>query len=165
VRHEKRLRRDGEVVVEHHTDPADIARLLPDLFDQHVERWADTPHPSLFLDGQQRDFYLRLASTVGPSGRLLLSQVLWNGTAVAMHFGSQYAGTFLWYKPTFSLLEAKRSPGEVLLLHLLRRAVETRATTFDFGVGDEPFKRRFATEVPHVRTWGYYPEHPGGSSP
>jgi len=30
--------------------------------------------------------------------------------------------------------------------------------TFDFGIGDEAFKYRFATQVPRVRTWWLGPQ-------
>jgi CelD/BcsL family acetyltransferase involved in cellulose biosynthesis len=64
-----------------------------------------------------------------------------------------FAGSFLWYKPSFQISLARRSPGEVLLRQLLLTAYAEGAATFDFGIGDEPFKYRFASTVPHVRTW------------
>ena len=74
-------------------------------------------------------------------------------TFVAFHFGMSFNGSFLWYKPSFDLALARRSPGEVLLRQLLLAAQAEAAHTFDFGLGDEPFKYRFATDVPRVRTW------------
>lgn len=157
VRHENGLRRDGHVEVVHLSSPEEIADELDALFEQHVARWRDTPHPSLFEDPSQRTFYRRLVARVGPTGRLRLTSVLLDGRAVAMHFGTFHGGTFLWYKPAFDIELARRSPGEVLLRQLLLRAVEEGATTFDFGIGDEAFKQRFATATPVVRTWGVYP--------
>jgi CelD/BcsL family acetyltransferase involved in cellulose biosynthesis len=52
---------------------------------------------------------------------------------------------------------AKRSPGEVLLRQLILAAVDEGATTFDFGLGEEPFKARFANRVEQVRTWSLCP--------
>ena len=34
---------------------------------------------------------------------------------------------------------------------------EEHADCFDFGIGDEAYKYRFATRVPHLHTWGLYP--------
>ena len=39
---------------------------------------------------------------------------------------------------------------------LLLAAVEEGARTFDFGLGDEAFKARFANKVHKVRTVGLY---------
>ena len=62
--------------------------------------------------------------------------------------------SYLWYKPSFAIDLAQRSPGEVLLRHLLLAALEEGAHTFDFGLGSEPFKFRFATQANHVKKWG-----------
>ena len=67
-----------------------------------------------------------------------------------------HRGIFLWYKPSFAVDLAQRSPGEVLLRRLLLQAMEENARMFDFGLGDEAFKSRFATQVNTVRNWGLY---------
>ena len=66
-----------------------------------------------------------------------------------------------WQKPAFAIDLARRSPGEVLLRQLLLAAIAEGATVFDFGLGDEPFKHRFATRIRHVHTWGLYPSKRG----
>ena len=52
--------------------------------------------------------------------------------------------------------QARHSPGEVLLRQLLIAAMAENAEVFDFGLGDEAFKSRFATHVCRVRNWGLY---------
>ena len=68
-----------------------------------------------------------------------------------------YNRSFLWYKPTFDITLAKHSPGEVLLRQLLLRAIDEEADYFDFGLGDEAFKNRFASSTPTVTNIGLYP--------
>ena len=80
----------------------------------------------------------------------------WNGRPIAFHFGFCYSGKYLFYKPSFALDMAHYSPGLVLLRHLMWEAFEENARTFDFGLGEEAFKARFATTVRRVRTWGLY---------
>jgi CelD/BcsL family acetyltransferase involved in cellulose biosynthesis len=157
LRHERRLQRGGPLAVEHLTDATAVLAQLPAFFDQHVARWAVTPYPSLFEQSGQRAFYERLAREGAAAGWLRFAIVRWNGRPVAYHFGSSYRGRYLWYKPTFDIELAKHSPGEVLLRHLLLDAIREGATLFDFGLGDEAFKQRFATRVDRVRTWGLYP--------
>ncbi len=165
VRHERYFRRTGVLQVQHLVDGDEIAPHLDAFFEQHVRRWRATPYPSLFQDPRQREFYQRLTRQAGPEGWLRFTRVDWNGSPIAFHFGFCYAGTFLWYKPSFEVELARRSPGEVLLRQLLLAADAERASVFDFGIGDEPFKRRFATRFHQVRTWGLYtPEKlPSGS--
>lgn len=154
-RHERALARLGRLEVEHLRAGRAIAPLLDAFFDQHVARWAATASPSLFLDERNRAFYRGLVATDAPW--LRFTRVLVDGQAVAMHLGFHHDGTFLWYKPSFDIALARHSPGEVLLRALFLLARDEGAERFDFGIGDEAFKGRFATETRHVRTWGLYP--------
>ena len=166
VRHEKIFRREGRLEVQHLTDGQEILPHLDEFFDQHVSRWHETPYPSLFVEPKQREFYRQLTQSARREGWLRFTRLSWNGQPIAFHFGFCYAGNFLWYKPSFDVQLARRSPGEVLLRQLLLRAAAENVSTFDFGIGDEPFKRRFATQVNRVRTWGLYaPERLAEPSP
>jgi CelD/BcsL family acetyltransferase involved in cellulose biosynthesis len=158
LRHERFFVQNGDLRISHSSTASEIVPCLSGFFEQHVERWKGTSHPSLFRDGKQRQFYERLAERASASGWLRFTRLEWNRTLIASHFGFCYGGTFMWYKPTFDLALARRSPGEVLIRQLLLRAVEEGAHTFDFGLGDEPFKKRFATHTRNVRNWGLYPQ-------
>lgn len=164
IRHERYFQREGHLVVEHLRDAAAITPRLEEFFEQHVARWRGTSAPSLFEDPAQRAFYRRLTAAAAADGLIRFSRVVWNGTLIAAHFGFLHGGTFLWYKPSFDPALARHSPGEVLLRHLLLASAEEGVDTFDFGIGDEPFKQRFANQVPEVRTWGLYPSSPGETS-
>jgi CelD/BcsL family acetyltransferase involved in cellulose biosynthesis len=157
LRHQKFFERQGELTVRHHRQGKAIRPELDAFFAQHVARWAATPSPSLFHDPAQRRFYERLTEGAAEAGWLRFTRVNWNGQPIAFHFGFCYGGSYLWYKPSFDIAWARRSPGEVLLRQLFCAAMAEGAHTFDFGLGDEPFKRRFATQINRVRTWGLYP--------
>lgn len=157
LRHERALRREGEMVVEHLSGGETISQHLSEFFDQHIDRWKAASYPSLFLDPKQKKFYERLSLLAGDTGWLRFTRLVWNGRAIAFHFGFSYNRNYLWYKPSFAIDLARRSPGEVLLRQLLLAALDEDAVTFDFGLGDEAFKHRFATHVNYVHTWGLYP--------
>ncbi len=157
VRHERGLQRSGALEVVHETEPDAIHPYLDAFFEQHVQRWDATPYPSLFLEQKQRRFYRSIVDEVGPTGRIRFTRVSLDGRPIAFHFGMSYGGSFLWYKPTFDIALAKHSPGEVLMRNLLIRAKAEGALVFDLGLGDEPFKARFASRTPWVKTWGLYP--------
>ena len=158
VRHERTMRKRGQLVVDHFSEYSQIAPLLPTFFEQHIGRWAGTPFPSLFLDEKQREFYYRVSKSVGSRGWLRFSRVSVDGEPVAFHFGFLFQSCFMWYKPSFEITRSHLSPGEVLLRSLLQQAQSESVQVFDFGLGDEAFKQRFATEANTVRTWGLYPE-------
>jgi CelD/BcsL family acetyltransferase involved in cellulose biosynthesis len=157
VRHEKWFIRNGVLKICHFQYNKEIQPLLDEFFQQHIDRWIETPYPSQFLKPDERDFFKRLSETLSETGWLRFTSVIWNGIPVAFHFGFNYDGSFFWYKPSFNISFRKYSPGEVLLRNLLIKAIDERAHTFDFGLGDEDFKRRFATKNIKVKSWGLYP--------
>ena len=149
-RHDRGLSRRGTLVSETLTDADDILPILDPFFEQHVERWLSTQYPSLFTKAGNREFYRRVTIRLGPSGVLRFTTIRLDGTLVAAHFGFLQAGRFTWYKPSFDPALAHLSPGEVLIKRLLERAKQEGAAEFDFTIGDEPFKLRFATRVRDV---------------
>jgi CelD/BcsL family acetyltransferase involved in cellulose biosynthesis len=157
VRHERAFCARGELTVTHLHEGEAIGPWLEAFFDQHVRRWQQTSHPSLFCEPVHREFYRRLAAGAAADDGLRFTVVESGGRAIAFHFGFCLGGRYLWYKPSFEIELARWSPGEVLLRQLLLAAVQEGAQAFDFGLGDETFKHRFASRVPLVRTWGLYP--------
>ena len=143
----------GDLEIEHARTTEDIRPHLKEFFAQHLARW----EASQFLEPQQREFYERLTLLADETGWLRFSRAVWQGRSIAFHFGFSYRGRYLYYKPSFAVELARYSPGQILLRHLFRAASDERVGIFDFGLGDEAFKSRFATGVNYVRTWGLYP--------
>lgn len=158
VRHEKYFLNNGQLLVHDTNCGEEILPYLEEFFAQHVERWSSTPYHSLFEDPAQRMFYRELVQCAANTGWLRFTRLEWGCRHIAFHFGFCFAGTYLWYKPSFDIDLARRSPGEVLLRQLLLAAAREHTKEFDFGLGEEPFKARFANRVRRVRTWGIYPK-------
>ena len=158
VRHERFFQRDGALTIQHWQHGDTILHHLPKFFEQHIRRWEATSYPSLFLDAAQQSFYHLLVDQAGPAGWLRFTRIDYNEDPIAFHFGFSYAGRYLWYKPSFAIEWAKRSPGEVLLRQLFLAAEAEDTHIFDFGLGDEAFKHRFANHIQGVQTWGLYPK-------
>jgi CelD/BcsL family acetyltransferase involved in cellulose biosynthesis len=163
-RHVNGFRRDGQLDFVRLTGRTEVDRQLDAFFEQHVQRWAGTGTPSLFEDPSQRRFYRALVERLDPAGPLHFSVVLFDARPIAFHFGFEFDGVFTWYKPTFDPALQKRSPGEVLIRCLLEDAVGRGLREFDFTVGSESFKYRFATVVRRVyrvrlyrRAWEHLP--------
>jgi CelD/BcsL family acetyltransferase involved in cellulose biosynthesis/predicted ATP-grasp superfamily ATP-dependent carboligase len=146
-RKENALRRTGVLTFRDFTLAADIEPLLDAFFDQHIARWSPSATPSLFEHPRNRDFYRKLTREMAPAGWLAFSVVEFDGAPIAFHYGFDYNGSLLWYKPSFDPSIAARSPGMVLVRHLIRSAVEKGRRELDFTVGDEPFKKRFTNVV------------------
>ena len=146
-RHTAFFRKSGELRFHSCRSEAEILEYLDRFFQQHKERWMRTDSPSQFLDPAQQAFYKELVRELFPYGWLRFDVVLFNGAPLAFHFGFEYRRRFIWYKPTFDAQFASRSPGEVLIKFLLEDAIDKKLEEFDFTVGSEPFKYRFANRT------------------
>jgi CelD/BcsL family acetyltransferase involved in cellulose biosynthesis len=112
-------------------------------FAQHIARWSDTATPSLFVDPRNQQFYRELARELSRRRWLLCTVVEFDDEPVAFHYGFDYNGAVLWYKPSFNRRYARMSPGLVLVRHLIGYAIQESRHELDFTIGDEPFKGRF----------------------
>lgn len=146
-RHHNYFQRTGKLEFRDLRSAGEVAPYLDRFFEQHVKRRAVTDTPSLFRADAMRRFFRELASTLAPQGWLLFSVVVFDDEPIAMHFGFEYAGRIIWYKPAFEMDYAKHSPGEVLIRHLLEYALEHKVQELDFTIGEEPFKYRFANHT------------------
>lgn len=156
VRHTRYFEKHGEFITRHYSDSQSILARLPAFFEQHISRWAGTPFPSLFRESAQRNFYQSLSHEADHVDWLRFTELIWNDRPIAYHFGFSYRDSYMWYKPSFDIELARRSPGEVLIRQLIIRAMREGAREFDLGLGDEAFKERFATQHRRVFTWGLY---------
>lgn len=128
----------------------EILPYLDELFRQHIARWSTTSFPSIFLDENQQAFYRMLVHTMASTGWLHVAVVLLDDIPLALHFGFVYRGRFVWYKPTFNIEYEKHSPGEVLIKYLFEEVLQAGLSEFDFTIGDESFKYRFANYTRQV---------------
>lgn len=143
-RRENVLRRGGTLTCRHLRAGDEIVPHLDAFFDQHVGRWkAGKRGRSLFEDERNREFYRELTARLSHRGWLLFSVVEFDGRPIAFHFGFDYDGAVMWYKPSFDISLASRSPGLVLVRNLIGYALDNERREFDFTVGEEAFKARF----------------------
>ncbi len=139
--------------VRHLAGRDEIGRYLDGFFEQHIARWAGTPTPSIFLEEESKIFYGQLLSSMCDKGWITFTVVESEGAPIAYHFGFVYRNVFVLYKPIYNPLLAKRSPGQVLLKELMEFALFRKYDEFDFTVGAEAYKHRFATDVRHNTTY------------
>lgn len=144
-RHFNKLSKMGELASQTFSDAEAVEPMLEEFFAQHIARWEGTPSPSLFLDPENKAIFRSLARELGEAGTLRFTQIRLDGRLIAAHFGAMYNGVFTWYKPTYDPELGRLSPGEVLLKTLIEQAQNEHASEFDFTIGDEAFKSRFAT--------------------
>lgn len=154
------LKKAGDFEVFHVETVEEANRYLEPFFAQHIKEWDGSSTSSLFLKHENREFYHNLVYALLPSGSLLFTVLEFEGQPIAFHFGFDYASKVIWYKPSYDPDYGRRSPGTVLLKHLIEFCLEQGRHELDFTIGDEPFKRRFTNSV---RKNGYFRIYNGPS--
>jgi CelD/BcsL family acetyltransferase involved in cellulose biosynthesis len=162
-RHDRKLEKLGEIRFRHLETREEIHAHLPTFIRQHIARRAMAGDRSLLLSGDAVAFYRALADELDPRHELRFSVLEAGGTPLAYHMGFETAGRFIWYKPTFDIDRWDWSPGEVLLGRLLKDVAARELTEFDFTLGDEAFKYRFANVVRPLFELRIYPPGLRGS--
>ena len=139
--------RAGQLVTRDLTSAADVEPYLDAFFAQHIDRWKGSGSPSLFLDSKNQAFYRELTTRLSNTGWLLFSVAELDGEPIAFHYGFDYNGSVVWYKPTFNRSVAAHSPGIVMVRHLISYALDRGRKELDFTIGDEAFKQRFTNSA------------------
>jgi CelD/BcsL family acetyltransferase involved in cellulose biosynthesis len=134
----------GEVRFNNVASVDEIKDWLPVFFEQHAGRWHSVGRPSLFDTTRQRAFYLALAAGLHSAGWLLFSVLEFNGQPIAFHFGFDYGGSLIWYKPSFDVSYSEHSPGLLLTRKIIEDGLQRSKRELDFTIGEEAFKDRFA---------------------
>jgi CelD/BcsL family acetyltransferase involved in cellulose biosynthesis len=158
LRSESYFRSNGTLELHHFHRAEEITPQLDTFFAQHIDRWAGTPTPSKFNDPRERDTFRHKTEEHARAGWLRFSRLDWNGRPIAFHRGACFHGHYNYARTSYAVDLARHSPGSVLLQQLIRAAIDEGAHTFDFGMGGEEYKYRFATREDQLQTWGLYPE-------
>jgi CelD/BcsL family acetyltransferase involved in cellulose biosynthesis len=131
----------------------DSSRLEADmhiLMRLHEARWSHGR--SSAFSGRRGLFHLEFAKRAHEKGWLRLWIMEIEGEPVAAWYGLRYAEVDSYYQagrdPAFERLNV----GFVLLCHTIRCAFEDGMRAYRFGLGDEPYKRRFAELDPGLDT-------------
>ena len=156
-RHDKKLHKVGQVQLRHLESRAEILEHFPTFIAQHITRRALAGDRSLLLSPAAVEFYRGLVEGLDPRSDLRFAVLQAGDIPLAYHLGFEVAGKFIWYKPTFDINYWDWSPGEVLIGRLLEYASGRAVAEFDFTLGDESFKYRFANVVRRLYTLKLYP--------
>jgi CelD/BcsL family acetyltransferase involved in cellulose biosynthesis len=90
-------------------------------------------------------------------GLLVVSALFGGDHPVAIHLGCRWEGRFYYWIPAYDESAASCSPGGLLLAALLEESHRRGDHEFDFLIGDEEYKFRYATDVRLVRPLGRPP--------
>lgn len=146
------LRKEHNVQFRRTRRSEEVTGDLGTLFRLHDARWAERPDSSAFSDPAVRAFHLEFATAALERGWLRLTSMEVDGAPVAALYGWLIGGRWSYYQAGFDPAWSRHSPGFLLLAETIREAIEDGASEYDMLLGEEPFKRRFATSSRTVCT-------------
>ncbi len=140
----RRLAKFGEVQFVTADEPADIEQTLDALIEQKKSLYATLGVGNLFEQPGYREFYLDLASDPKCRDLVHVSSVKVGSAIVAASFGLTFHGNYDYVLAGYSGGELEAcSPGTIHLQELMRHFLERGFKTFDFNIGDAPYKREW----------------------
>jgi CelD/BcsL family acetyltransferase involved in cellulose biosynthesis len=143
----RRLGEQGPVQFRTVSHPDQVGPALATLTDLHARRWYGQHTATIFSSSPAaRRFYADACMRYAERGLLDLTILEVGGRAVAGSLGFVDRGTYYYYLPAWEPSLAPLAPSSLLLGHLVERAYSLGLKRFDFMLGDEPYKARWATE-------------------
>lgn len=146
------LRKEHDVQFRRTRTAEEVAGDLGTLFRLHDARWAERPDSSAFSDPAVREFHLEFATAALERGWLRLTVMEVDGAPIAALYGWLIGGRWSYYQAGFDPEWSRHSPGFLLLAETIREAIQDGASEYDMLLGEEAFKRRFATSSREVCT-------------
>ena len=120
----------------------DLARSFDTLVAQKTRTFAAMGVPNMFRRAGYTEFYRSLAMDETTRPIAHLSRLDVGSLAAAVSLGLRFRGSYYLVLSSYEGGELSRlSPGSAHLHELMRHAIESGCTVFDFTVGDEPYKR------------------------
>lgn len=150
----RRMASQAEVLFISVTSLEDLERWTPSLFALYEKRSRSVRRRGVWTNPRGRRFLEAWMRELALEGALEVTLLLADGVPEAFTFVIADADTHYLYGLAFDPESrfARDSPGEQLLVRAMESATKKGASWFDFLVGDEPYKRKWATESRKVTT-------------
>jgi CelD/BcsL family acetyltransferase involved in cellulose biosynthesis len=143
----RRLGEQGTVTFRTVTRAIEVGPALAVLTDLHARRWHGRHTATIFSSSAgARRFYADACTCYAERGMLDLTLLEVAGRPVAGSLGFIDRDTYYYYLPAWEPSLSPLAPSSLLLAHLVERAYQLGLRRFDFMLGDEPYKARWATE-------------------
>ncbi|MCU0883431.1 MAG: GNAT family N-acetyltransferase [Beijerinckiaceae bacterium] len=131
---------------------AEKEAVLATFHRQKAQRFAQMGIDNPFADARVAHFLRRGAGLDGGQPALFLAALDLNGTLVATYIGAEARGRFSGMATSFEPdpVAMKYSPGEILLVDLIRHRFGHGITVFDLGVGEARYKSTFCNQTDNL---------------
>jgi len=131
------------------------------IFDRLIaveaKSWKGRAGTALLHDGKQAAFFRSFGRKMAAKGQLRLCFLTIGGQDAAMTFAVVWDNRFWAIKVGYDESFATVSPGEALLVELIRHAAENEYSSFEFCGKDAPWTRVWAENSQEIEALRFYP--------
>lgn len=144
-RHHRKLVKDlpDRVVFTEIRDQAQLPIAMQRLFALHQEVKQAAGLRGAFGNARKQRFHRELAAALLQRGWLRLYELSVDDEVIASIYCFRYRDTVAFYQTGYALSWSKYRPGQQVMAHAVRSAIEEGAKVFDFLRGDEGYKRHW----------------------
>lgn len=128
-------------------DPRDIDRVMAALATLKEKQLGRIGGRPLFSSPGVFDFYHALTRAGHDTARVMLSTLELDGRVIAVHWGLLHGDRLYSMIPSYDPAHAASSPGLHLMLAIMEWCCDHDIGVFDFALGDEAYKERWADET------------------
>lgn len=154
-RAQRKLEKIGKVEYVELTDGEEIVATFDEAVELYETRWGDLNVDRAF--GREHEAFQRAAAiAMARDGHVVMSVLRLEGEMIAFSYALRSGNVSNSYTLAHDDRYAPYSPGQLLLIHVLRAAAERGDPMFDFSVGDETYKDVWGTDRQEVLrlVWG-----------
>jgi CelD/BcsL family acetyltransferase involved in cellulose biosynthesis len=141
----KKLEEGGNIEFKDFDDAEDVTSFLPETCTIEQASWKAEQGIGIYAMPGLRAFLFELLPILADKKQIRLSALYRNNEAIAYQLGllapNYYGLNCLTFKNNYSDF----SPGRHLMLHTLERTFQEGRSIYDFMIGDQDYKQKFAT--------------------
>lgn len=140
--YQRKLGRLGVVEIKSASDDMDLSEGLKYFFQLHRSRWQMKGQKGALSREGLEDFHLRAAQRLAKYCQINFLYL--NGKPISVDYAYLFRGRYCSYLRGFQPEFAAYRVGNILILELIKKAIDMRLTIFDFMRGGEEYKFLFA---------------------
>jgi CelD/BcsL family acetyltransferase involved in cellulose biosynthesis len=113
----------------------------------HVSRMDALGEKTYLKDRRFKPFLKEVCLRLKEKGMLSLWSLLYRGKKIGCHCGFMFNNKYVYYTQSYDNGYKSLSPGNAMLTWLIGYTHDNWVSEFDFGRGDEPYKKRFTNSA------------------
>lgn len=138
----------------------DFLPLYEEIQKVEAAGWKGERGSAIAKDRAQNAFFRRFGELASEAGVLRLAFLRFGSVAAAIQYAVEWNGAYWLLKVGYDEAYSKCSPGQLLLLHSLRRAAGQGLRSFEFLGGEAPWTRRWTGDAMPTASVRVYPYGP-----